>query len=160
MRFSDRAVAALTAATPLGVALVVAGTALLVWRETGIWLLVPGFLLLIGGVAGAHQRFKPLYGRLGTVAFVLTQLSFLLIAFLGLGFVTLAAAGPLLAYALWQLHPPRKLTAGALVGVWPAVILLTAATTLVFVEAMGLVFSIPYALFAVDALRLPAVGSR
>jgi hypothetical protein len=155
MRFSARAVRLLTAATPLGVALVVAGTALLVWRETGLWLLIPGFLLLVGGVAGAHTSFKPLYGRLGTVGFVLTQLSFLLIAFLGLGFVTLAVASPVLAYALVQLEPPRRVVAGALVAVWPAVIVLTAATTLVFVEAMGLVFALPYALFAVEALRLP-----
>ncbi len=48
------------------------------------------------------------------------------------------------------------LTAGALVGVWPAVIVVTAATTLVFVEAMGLLFALPYALFAIEALRLPA----
>jgi hypothetical protein len=155
MRFSDRAVAALTAATPLGVALIVAGTALLVWGDTGIALLVPGFLLLVGGVAGAHQRFKLVYGRLGTIAFVLTEVSFLLIAFLGLGFVTLALAGPLLAYALVQVEPPRRLTAAALVAVWPVVIVLTAATPLVFVEAMGLVFSVPYALFALEALRLP-----
>lgn len=154
MRFSSRFTLLLAAAMPLGVAMLVAGTILLVGWDTGLALLVPGFLLLAGGVAAAHTILAPRYGELGLYGFVVTEVSFLLIALFGVGFVTLAIANPLLGYALWRMTPPLRISAVLLFAVWPAAVLVSALTPLVFVEAIGTLFAIPYATLAVEALRL------
>ena len=154
MPFSTRANRLLAGATPVAVGLLVAGTILLIATDAGGVLLVLGLFLLVGGVAAVHSILARRYGGLGFAAFVLTELSFLLIAVYGLGFVTLAAAGPLLALALVRMRPRLRLTAAALVAVWPLAVVVAAASPLVFVEAIGTLFAIPYAVLAVAALRL------
>ena|SRR5829696_6165285 len=155
MSFSTRATRVLAALTPLGVALAVAGTVLLVGWDRGVELLIPGFVLMAGGVAAAHTILGPRYGNAGFFGFAFTEVSFILIALFGIGFITLALASPLLAYALVKMTPPLRPSAAALVAVWPLAAFVAAATSLVFLESIATVFPLPYALFALEALRVP-----
>ena len=154
MRFSTRVTRALIAATPLGAALLSVGSALLVGWDQGKWLVVPGFLLLAGGVASVHTVLTRRYGGLGLLGFGLTESSFVLIALFGLGFVTLAVANPIYGYALWRMEPPFRVSAVALFAVWPIAAVVAAATSLEFIEALAVLFSLPYAPLAVETLRL------
>ena len=148
------AIRVLVAATPPAVALIVAGTVLLIRWDRGLWLLVVGFVLLAGGVAAVHTILSPRYGELGLVAFLLTEVSLVLIGLFGLGFVTLALANPLLAYALVLMKPPLRASAAALLAVWAVIVVVAALTPLVVVESMGTFFALPYAVLAVESLRL------
>jgi len=155
MRFSTSVTRAFVAATPLGVALLVTGTALLVGWDRGPRLLLPGFLVLVGGVAATHTLLAPHYGGLGLTAFLLTEISFFLIALLGVGFLSLAVASPLLAAALFRMRPQLRLSAAALLGVWPVAAIAAATTPLSFFESIATMFPLPYASLAIESLRLP-----
>src|SRR5829696_8144345 len=126
MSFSTRATRVLAALTPLGVALAVAGTVLLVGWDRGVELLIPGFVLMAGGVAAAHTILGPRYGNAGFFGFAFTEVSFTLIA-----------------HALVKMTPPLRPSAAALVAVWPLAAFVAAATSLVFLESIATVFPLP-----------------
>ena len=150
-----RAARALAAVTPVGAALVAAGTLAVLAADVGAWVVVPGVVVLTAGLAGTHGV---LAGRIGDLAFlglVFTYISFLLLFALGLGYASLLVATPLLVVGLLRMRPQLRASAVALVAIWPVAAAAAALTPLGFVEAFAPLFPLPYAVLALEALRLP-----
>ena len=158
MHSSTRTNRFLAAATPVGVALVTLGTAVLVaGADKAIAAILAGILIVVVGMAGVHGLIADRYGGIGYAGFLVTQVALvsIFLPLSGLGFLVLIPAGALLSWALVRMDPPLRGPALAVIAVWPAAALLDALTPLEFAEALALVFVLPYAWLALAARSLP-----
>lgn len=163
MLSSPRTNRRLAAATPVGVALVSIGTAVLVaGTDAAIPAILLGILIVVVGLAGVHGLIADRYGGVGYAGFLVTQVALvaLFLPLFGLGFLVLIPAGALLSWALMRMEPPLRGPALAVIAVWPAGVLLDAIAPIEFAEALAIVFALPYAWLALAARSLPVAAQE
>jgi hypothetical protein len=153
----------LAAATPVGVLLVSAGTAVVIaGSDAGIPAILTGIVIVVVGMASVHGLIADRYGGVGYAGFLVTQVALVAI-FLplsGLGFLVLIPGGALLSWALVRMEPPLRGPGLAVIAVWPAAVLVDTISPLAFNEALAIVFALPYAWLALAARSLTVAAQE